>query len=77
MPFVHDQPLWARRLVTLGAAPCAVTVRSITGRHLTAAITQAVNDARHGQAATAIARQLQHEDGAAQVLDTIDQLLRI
>ena len=75
VPFVHDQPFWARRLVSLGAAPCAIPQKRLRGDRLADAIDSAIDDPRYKLAATDIANRIQHEDGAAEIVHFINTLV--
>ncbi|MBB5893423.1 glycosyltransferase [Kutzneria kofuensis] len=75
VPFVYDQGFWARRLVTLGAAPRAIPAARLSGGRLAAAITSAATESRFARAAAAIAGRIAEEDGAAPVLAAIDRLV--
>ncbi|MFI9385105.1 glycosyltransferase [Kutzneria sp. NPDC052558] len=75
VPFVYDQGFWARRLVDLGAAPCAIPAARLSGERLAAAITSAANESRFRQAAAGIAARIAEEDGAAPVLAAVDRLV--
>jgi sterol 3beta-glucosyltransferase len=65
VPFVWDQAFWARRLVTLGTAPCSLPAQRLSGQRLATTTTRSSNDPRYSQAATAIAHDIAREDGAA------------
>ncbi len=75
VPFVYDQGFWARRLVTLGAAPSAIPAARLSSDRLAAAITSAVTDSRYRHASAAIASRLAREDSAAPVLDAVARLV--
>ncbi len=74
VPFAYDQTFWARRLVELGVAPRLLAATRLRGDRLAAALTGATDDPAFAQAARAVATDLQREDGAARVLQVIDQL---
>ncbi|WP_165969658.1 glycosyltransferase [Nonomuraea terrae] len=74
VPVAHDQPFWARRLVTLGAAPTIIPLRRLSGPRLADAIVRAVGTPAHRRRATAIADRLRNEDGAAHVEAAVRQL---
>lgn len=71
VPAVHDQPFWARRLVELGVAPCAIRASRLRADELAAALDAATEAPSYRQAASAIADRLRQEDGAAGVLAAI------
>ena len=74
VPFMVDQPFWARRLVGLGVAPEAIPVRRLTADRLAAAITEAVGNPGYRQRAATVAAQLAQEDGVAGVLRVLEDI---
>ncbi|AXB47652.1 glycosyltransferase [Amycolatopsis albispora] len=74
VPFSHDQPFWARRLVDLGTAPGAIPARGLTAAGLAAKITEAVGVPSYTERAAAIAADLRHEDGAARVIEVVEEI---
>lgn len=68
---IMDQPFWARRLHSLGAAPAPLRRAELTADGLTAALLQALSDPRHSQRAQSISRLLVGEDGAGTATDTV------
>ncbi|MEJ3659254.1 glycosyltransferase [Actinomycetes bacterium KLBMP 9759] len=71
LPVFADQPLWARRLVTLGCAPAVVPFQKLTAAVLAQALGAAVGNPRHRAAAQAVAARLREEDGTAAVVRAV------
>jgi UDP:flavonoid glycosyltransferase YjiC (YdhE family) len=69
-------PLWAQRLLALGAAPDVLPLRRLTAPRLAAAIDAAVRDPRYGRAARLLADRVRRDDGAAAVVSATEGLLR-
>jgi UDP:flavonoid glycosyltransferase YjiC (YdhE family) len=76
VPFLADQPFWAKRIHELGAGPAPIPFAELTEDRLAAAIRAAVDDPRHRLRATELAGRLEREDGAAAVLARVEQLAR-
>ena len=76
VPFMVDQPFWARRLELLGVTPGPIPVRRLTADRLAAAITEATRNPGYRRRAAAVATQITREDGAAGVLGVLEQLAR-
>ncbi|MEV4178043.1 glycosyltransferase [Nonomuraea sp. NPDC049709] len=74
VPVMNDQPFWASRLVALGVAPAAIPFRRLTPARLAAALTTAVTDPAYRQRAQALSVQVMVEDGAAPVVEAVNQL---
>ncbi|GAA4934799.1 glycosyltransferase [Actinoplanes utahensis] len=72
VPFMVDQPFWARRLALLGVTPEPIPFRQLTADRLAAALTRATGDSRYRERATDIAARLAREDGAAAVLHVVN-----
>ncbi|MEW1639580.1 glycosyltransferase [Streptomyces sp. NPDC093801] len=68
VPVMADQPFWASRLVELGVAPRVLPFRELTAAALGAAITDCLSDPAHRRRASALARGIAAEDGAAPLL---------
>ncbi|MFI2411523.1 glycosyltransferase [Streptomyces sp. NPDC018947] len=73
VPVTADQPFWARRLAALGAAPAPIPYRSLTAERLADALTRVVRQSAYTRAATAGARHMASEDGAARVARAIER----
>ncbi len=67
VPIFTDQPFWASRVSALGAGPQPVPYKNLGIDALSAAITQAVGDARFAQNAARISKLLAAEDSVAPV----------
>lgn len=74
VPSYWDQPFWARRLVGLGVSPGRLRYKDLTADDLAAAIRQAVSEPSYRERASALATQIQTEDGAGRVIDTIERI---
>lgn len=68
VPVFADQPLWAQRLVQLGAAPAALPLRHLDAESLAAALRAAVRDPGRAAAAGRLAERIRAEDGAGAVV---------
>ncbi|MBA0046593.1 glycosyltransferase [Mycobacteroides sp. LB1] len=75
-PGLGDQPFWARRLDELGLSAATIPQRSLTVERLATAIHTAVSDEELQERTRQIAEVLTAEDGAAQVVRVVDELLR-
>jgi hypothetical protein len=78
MPAAHparqfDTPFWAARLTALGVADTPIPLRELSAGHLAAALRHAVNEPALHHRAPTLATQLATEDGAAQVLHTVQR----
>ncbi|MFC5831059.1 glycosyltransferase [Nonomuraea insulae] len=74
VPVMNDQPLWASRLMTLGVAPAAIPFRRLTPERLATALTTAVTDPAYLHRAQALSARISAEDGAAPVIEAVNQL---
>ena len=74
VPVMYDQPFWASRLMALGVAPAAIPFRRLTPARLAAALTTAVTDPAYRQRAQALSVRVSAEDGAAPVIEAVNQL---
>ncbi|MFE1414175.1 glycosyltransferase [Streptomyces sp. NPDC058746] len=74
VPVAADQPFWAARLTTIGAAPAALPFDSLTPENLAAALTAAVYDRAYTTAAAAASRHMATEDAANSVLTAVRRL---
>jgi UDP:flavonoid glycosyltransferase YjiC (YdhE family) len=75
-PGLGDQPFWARRLDELGLSAATIPQRALTVERLAAAIHTAVSDEALQDRTRQIAEVLTAEDGAAQAVRVVDELLR-
>ncbi|WP_269854737.1 glycosyltransferase [Streptomyces sp. RPT161] len=76
VPFLFDMHFWAARLVALGVSPSVVPFCALSEERLANAITMAVRDPEHLRKARAVSCRLADEDGAAPVIEAIDNLAR-
>ncbi|WP_405406908.1 glycosyltransferase [Streptomyces sp. NBC_01104] len=74
VPVTADQPFWAGRLASLGAATGPIRFRSLTTERLADALAQVTKGQAHGRAAAAAAKSMATENGAGQVVEAIQQL---
>lgn len=81
VPVAADQPFWAARLAAVGAAPGPVPVpfrelaadgTGAAAERLADAIGRAVRDPSYREAAAAVARRMEAEDGAGEVLKVVE-----
>ena len=63
IPFVADQPSWARRVQQLGVGPHPIPFRDLSAENLASAVLQAVSDNRMKERAAAIGERIRAEDG--------------
>lgn len=71
LPLAADQPLWARRLVELGAAPDALPLRRLDEGRLAEAIRRAVEEPGPRARSREVADRMAGEDGAGAVAEAI------
>jgi sterol 3beta-glucosyltransferase len=74
VPVLADQPFWARRLTALGVAPGPLPLSSLTATRLAAALRTVTTDPHYAARAAAIAARLATEDGAAPILNWLNEL---
>ncbi len=74
VPVQFDAGFWARRLVTVGVAPCAVTLRDLTAAGLATALDRAVRGPGHRERARTLGARIRAEDGTAPVLAAVERL---
>jgi sterol 3beta-glucosyltransferase len=70
-----DQPFWARRLRHLGVTAATLSRRTLTADRLATAIDTALTNPTYRDNAQHLAAKLADEDGTAQALTAIEQLL--
>ncbi|KAA6221360.1 glycosyltransferase [Streptomyces albofaciens JCM 4342] len=75
VPVTADQPFWAARLAAVGAGTGAVPFRALAAEnavdHLAEAIGRAVREPSYRDAARAVARRMEAEDGADAVIKVV------
>lgn len=77
VPFMSDQPMWARRVVELGAGPRPIPRKQLTSRRLAAAIQRAVADPRIRVSAAELGERLRAEDGVARAVEAFHRHLAV
>ena len=76
LPAIGDQPFWAKRLQALGVAPAVIRRKDLTVDRLADAIVAAASDPRYRESASTVAVRLRVEDGAAAVLEAVEERLQ-
>ena len=71
IPFVADQPSWARRVTELGAGPRPIPFRELTAESLADAIRQAMTDAALRERAARIGELIRAEDGVGAAAEIV------
>lgn len=71
MPVPADQPFWAARLASIGAATAPIPFASLTAERLADALGRAVRQQRCARAASVAARHMATEDGVGAVLKVL------
>jgi sterol 3beta-glucosyltransferase len=74
VPVTADQPFWARRLATVGAATDPIPFGSLTDERLADCLRQVVKQQSHSRAAARAAQHMATENGAQQTLKAIQHL---
>ena len=78
VPVTADQPFWAARLASLGAATAPIPFADLSADNAVArladAVTQAVTSPARRDHATEAARRLATEDGAGEVVKAVERL---
>lgn len=74
VPVTADQPFWAARLATLGAATEPIPFRSLTAERLAESLGRVVRRQTYSRAAAEAARHLAAEDGAGETLKAVRRL---
>lgn len=74
VPVTADQPFWAGRLASIGAATDPIPFRSLTAERLADALDRVVKQQTYTRAAATAAHHMATEDGAGQTLKAIQQL---
>ncbi|ATL32819.1 glycosyltransferase [Streptomyces formicae] len=75
VPVMADQPFWSARVAALGAATAPIPFKELTAPRLADALCRAVREPGHADAAADLARVMAAEDGAGQVLKTVERIL--
>lgn len=74
VPVQFDEAFWSARLTSLGVAPTAVPLRTLTTDALTTALTQATRDPAYTERARALGTRIRAEDGVTPVAEAVDRL---
>ncbi|MGW7043557.1 glycosyltransferase [Streptomyces avermitilis] len=74
VPVTADQPFWAGRLASIGAATDPIPFRSLTAERLADALGRVVKQQSFTRAAVTAAHHMTTEDGAGQALKAIQQM---
>lgn len=74
-PFVADQPYWANRMHTAGAAPAPVRQQHLTAERLADALKRAVGDTAMRDRAEQLGQQIRAENGVTTAVDTLEQVI--
>ncbi|MET8978428.1 glycosyltransferase [Streptomyces sp. NPDC004539] len=74
VPIQFDEGFWASRLVSLGVAPEALTLRRLTAERLATALRRATGEAGFTERARELGEQVRKEDGVARVVDAVGRL---
>ena len=69
VPHLADQPFWARRAASLGAAPPPIPRRRLTVQALASAIAAALGEPRYRERAAALGEKLRAEDGVGRAVE--------
>jgi UDP:flavonoid glycosyltransferase YjiC (YdhE family) len=72
VPFMSDQPFWARRVFALGAGPQPIPRGQLTAARLARAIRRAVQDTGIRHRAAVLGQRLRAEDGVGRAADLFD-----
>jgi len=75
VPVLVDQPFWAQRLHRLGVAPHPLPLSELTADKLADALRSCLDRPTYRDHATALARRVRAEDGAAAVVSLVGQLV--
>ena len=69
VPFVADQPSWARRVAELGVGPRPIPFRQLTAERLADAISQATSDDAMRERARRMGARIRAEDGIGAAIE--------
>jgi UDP:flavonoid glycosyltransferase YjiC (YdhE family) len=72
VPFMSDQPFWARRVFKLGAGPKPIPREQLTADRLANAIHRAVTDPVTRLRAADIGRRIRAEDGVGRAVELLE-----
>ncbi|QWF84161.1 glycosyltransferase [Amycolatopsis sp. CA-230715] len=74
VPAIADQPFWAGQLVRIGVSPAVVPFAKLTADRLGDAIKAAVSNPAYRQRAETVAARVAEEDGAAHIVEAVNQI---
>ena len=74
-PYGLDQPFWGRRVAELGAGVAPISQKKLTDLILADAIKRVTSGASYRASATKVAELIKAEDGIANAIKTIEQLV--
>lgn len=77
VPFMSDQPFWARRVLELGAGPPPIPRKRLTAERLAEAIRTAVTDQDLQSRARDLGARIQEEDGVGQAVEAFHRHLGV
>jgi UDP:flavonoid glycosyltransferase YjiC (YdhE family) len=72
VPYLGDQPFWAKRVTELGVGPQPIPRRKLTAERLAAAISTATTDQNMRAHAAALGECIRAEDGVARTIEIIE-----
>jgi len=75
VPFLLDQPFWGKRVYDLGVGPKPIPRRKLTIKRLADTMTEAVTNPGIRQCATELGRKIRAEDGIANAIEVIHQVM--
>jgi len=75
VPFMTDQPFWARRVHAIGAGPKPILVKNLTVERLTKVIVEAATQVT-GERAQVARRKIRSEDGVSRTVELIESHVR-
>jgi UDP:flavonoid glycosyltransferase YjiC (YdhE family) len=75
VPFMTDQPFWGKRVYDLGVGPKPIPRRRLTTERLADAMIEAVTNPGIRQRATELGRKIRTEDGIANAIKAIHQVI--
>jgi UDP:flavonoid glycosyltransferase YjiC (YdhE family) len=73
VPFMADQPFWARRVSALGAAPAPIPRKRLTAERLAAAIRAAVDGPPIRRSAAELGAKVRADDGVARAVEVFER----
>jgi sterol 3beta-glucosyltransferase len=76
VPFMADQPFWARRVFARGAAPAPIPRQRLTAERLAAAVRSAVTDPETRRRAAELGAKVRADDGVARAVEVFERCAR-